>query len=365
MKNLGLIIANLGRGGAEKIAYLIGEYLSSYYNVYVYHLCGDKPYFKFSEKVRVNHMNICKTFDNQYLRIFNKIIQANKLKKQFKKDKIDLLISFITDTNILVLLSNILYRAPLIICEHSIFQVNEKRSIISFARKILYPFATKVVVLTNLDKQNYIKFIKSKKLMVIPNPLKINNLYSKIKFENKSNIILAVGRFNKLKGFDKLVKAFAEIKNKKGYKLYIVGGQGNVNKLDLKPLIKELNLENEVVLPGFVNNIDELYMKAKIFVLSSEYEALPGVLIEAMSFGCACISFDCPYGPREIIENNVNGILVENQNIDDLSITLENLINNEEKQKYLSLNALKIKEKYEYNKIMSQWKNLIEEILAN
>jgi glycosyltransferase involved in cell wall biosynthesis len=145
------------------------------------------------------------------------------------------------------------------------------------------------------------------------------------------------------------------------YKLLIVG-EGSERK-KFESLINRLNLNSKIFLEGRKTNVFEYYNRAKIFVLTSKHEFFSNVILETMSYGCAVVSFDCPYGPGEIIENEKNGILVENQNIDELAKNLQRLIDNKKLRDKLSKEAIKVREKYDIKKIANEWDKLIKEVI--
>jgi GalNAc-alpha-(1->4)-GalNAc-alpha-(1->3)-diNAcBac-PP-undecaprenol alpha-1,4-N-acetyl-D-galactosaminyltransferase len=141
--------------------------------------------------------------------------------------------------------------------------------------------------------------------------------------------ILAVGRLNRLKGFDRLIKAFSHL-DQKDWKLAIIGEGSERNNLE--NLIYDLNLEAYISMPGRTKAIEKWYKKSAIFVLSSRIEGFPNVLCEAMAYGCACVSFDCIAGPNEIITDKVDGYLVKNGDINALTAKMDFLINNSEEK---------------------------------
>ena len=121
-------------------------------------------------------------------------------------------------------------------------------------------------------------------------------------------VVLAIGRMKKVKDFSTLLAAFARLESRRSARL-IVLGEGALRK-SLLSFAQKLRISQNVDFPGFVENPYAFLAKADLFVLSSRHEALPTVLIEAMACGCPVVSTDCPYGPREILENGRLGALV-------------------------------------------------------
>ena len=126
--------------------------------------------------------------------------------------------------------------------------------------------------------------------------------------DRRCPVILAIGRMKKVKGFSTLLRAFARLLDRRLARL-IVLGEGRLRP-SLRSLARELGIAEQVDFPGFQENPYAFLAKADLFVLSSRYEALPTVLIEAMACGCPVVSTDCPFGPREILEDGRLGPLV-------------------------------------------------------
>lgn len=194
----------------------------------------------------------------------------------------------------------------------------------------------------------YLKKYYSKKtvIKVIPNPLRNVILYPNIKRENW---VLAVGRFgDPLKGFDRLIEAFAKIRSR-DWKLVFAGG--NEDGQYLKDKAADLGIIDRIIFLGQVKDIDKIYAQASIFVIPSRSEGYPNALCEAMAAGLPCISFDFISGPRDIITDGKDGIIVENGNIVALAEAIDLLIKNPEKREILGKSALKIRKRLEPGKI--------------
>jgi GalNAc-alpha-(1->4)-GalNAc-alpha-(1->3)-diNAcBac-PP-undecaprenol alpha-1,4-N-acetyl-D-galactosaminyltransferase len=172
----------------------------------------------------------------------------------------------------------------------------------------------------NFQKKYY---SKQTQIEVFPNLLRSVKKFEEIKREN---YILAIGRFGDyLKGFDQLLNAFSLIKDS-SWKLVFVGGSSE--NWEYKDLAKDLGVIDKIIFTGSLTDTDVWMAKASIFVIPSRSEGFPNALIEAMAAGLCVVAFNFQAGPNEIIENNVNGILVENGNIIELGDCLNKLISN-------------------------------------
>ncbi|MFO1040116.1 MAG: glycosyltransferase [Geminicoccaceae bacterium] len=131
--------------------------------------------------------------------------------------------------------------------------------------------------------------------------------------EGEPPVILAVGRIEPRKGFTTLLRAFAQVRERRPVRLVILGGMKNEaggHEQALLDLARQFGIEADLSLPGFRLNPFAYMARAAVFVLPSEYEGLPGVLIQALACGCPVVSTDCPTGPREILEGGRYGPLV-------------------------------------------------------
>jgi len=347
------IISSLGSGGAERVLTTLANYFSQNHEVIILTLSNEDSFYPLNKNVKHIKLNLMKDSKSIFETTFNTVKRIFVLKKVLKKLKTDINISFMTHTNILAIISSKLNGQKIIISERIAYDFYNSK-LINIMKKIFYPLSSFLIVQTNADKKHY-NYMKN--VEVIYNPLSISG--NVLDLSNKENIILAVGRLDKQKGFDNLIKAYSMVKT--DWKLFIAGA-GEERK-NLEHLINKLNLKDKVFLIGNQKNIFKWYNKASIFVLSSKKEGFPNVLIEAMACGCAVVSFDCPYGPNEIIENNVNGILVENQNIEKLSFAIQKLIDDKKLREKLSKEALKVENKYTLEKIAYKWEKIVKKVI--
>ena len=217
----------------------------------------------------------------------------------------------------------------------------------------------KFVVLTNEDR-GYCGNLPN--IEVIPNAaMHVSDAYSDVM--NKR--VIAVGRLDYQKGFDRLVQAWQLVRHTgkfTDWKLDIFG-QGEWREM-LQQMIDKAELQDSVRLNRPTKQIGEEYVKSDMLVMSSNYEGFPMVMIEAMACGLPVVSFDYKCGPKDIIQPGINGLLVPNGDIQALADAMMKVMEDEAYRKMLSLNARKVVDTYSEQAVMSQWIRLFTSITA-
>lgn len=216
----------------------------------------------------------------------------------------------------------------------------------------------RMACLTRGDAEEWHKHV-STKIIVIPNPL----TEMPILMNNKETHyrLISAGRIEDVKGFDRLIKAFAIISNNCPNWRIDIYGKGS-REYFLRELIAHFQLENRIAILPPTNNIYVEYLNSDIYVLSSLHEGFGMVLLEAMSCGIPCIAFDCDYGPREIIEDRVSGLLVEDGNIDKLAQSILWMIEHQKERLEMGNKAHESMVKYNIDVIMPIWIRLFNEL---
>jgi glycosyltransferase involved in cell wall biosynthesis len=216
-------------------------------------------------------------------------------------------------------------------------------------------FFDKFIVLTEGNLSEW----KSNNLMVIPNSL-IFYPDRRALLENKK--VIAVGNHNYNKGYDLLLKIWAELSKKYPEWILEIYGNYNENKT-YQHLANELNISDSVVFHKPVIDIMCKYLDASIMVLPSRSEGFGMVLIEAMSCGLPCVSFDCPSGPRDIITNNEDGYLIENGNSELFSEKLKNLIESKSLRIQFGTQGRENVKRYKLYTILAKWDTLFKTLV--
>lgn len=217
----------------------------------------------------------------------------------------------------------------------------------------------KFVVLTNEDRGYWGNLPN---IEVIPNAaMHVSDAYSDVM--NKR--VIAVGRLDYQKGFDRLVQAWQLVRHTgkfTDWKLDIFG-QGEWREM-LQQMIDKAELQDSVRLNRPTKQIGEEYVKSDMLVMSSNYEGFPMVMIEAMACGLPVVSFDYKCGPKDIIQPGINGLLVPNGDIQALADAMMKVMEDEAYRKMLSLNARKVVDTYSEQAVMSQLIRLFTSITA-
>lgn len=211
------------------------------------------------------------------------------------------------------------------------------------------------IVLTKNDYDEWKDMVTQ--IEIIPNP--ISHIPAK-QSSLKEKRIISVGRLTYQKGFDMLISVWGIVGKKyPDWTLTIYGNGDDLNYLN--DLIAAKGVNN-IFIHAAVPDIYDKYLESSIYVMSSRYEGFGLVLIEAMSCGIPCVSFDCPHGPGEIIIHNENGILTENGNVEKMAENISYLIEHEDERIRMGIKAKESIRRYQKDDIMKLWVDLFEKL---
>jgi len=219
-----------------------------------------------------------------------------------------------------------------------------------------YPGLDALVVLTGQDLRDYREALGvATRLAQIPNALPSLNGPAPSLTEP---IVLAAGRLTRQKGFDRLIRAFASVARDHPDWTLRICGRGP-KRAALERMIAEHQLSNNAELLPAVANLQDQMASASLFVLSSRFEGLPMVMLEAMRAGLPIVSFDCPTGPGEVIENGKDGVLVPEGDVDGLAKAISELIEDDERRRRYGEAAMAKATAYSLSAVGPLWDTLL------
>lgn len=242
--------------------------------------------------------------------------------------------------------------------EHSNFIIGKKFGMRWRGRRIACKKFDAVVVLTDQDLELYQKGIRKIRSGIcrIYNPVYQGKLSSA--YDKDSRILLSCGALIEQKGFDYALEVAALVFQKQPDWKWLIYGEGPERK-KLETLISQKKLENHVFLKGYADNIDEIYQKSALFVLTSRYEGFCMVNLEAAQMGIPVVAFDFYCGPGEIIADGINGYLIENFDIREMAEKILYLIEHPQKRVRMSAECENSLEKFSLEKIMESWCSIV------
>lgn len=347
------------KGGAERIISEKANYLCSKYHheiniISIYH--DEKPMSYSLEKgVKFISLDIPFTTKSKWrlLTLLHRIFTMLKIIVKFQKN--------INQINPDIIFYSMSLGAILLpLCKTKAKKIYESHLGRSFTpyHQLFYPMekaADKVICLTKEDASEY---KHAKEVHVIPNFINIPSQ----KVENYGvKRAIAVGRLEYQKGFDILIKTWSlVIKEQPEWHLDIYG-EGNCRK-QLEHLISTLQLNDSITLCGRKDNLQDLYPRYSLHIMSSRYEGLAMTLIEAQSFGLPSVTFDFKYGVRDVIKNKYNGIIVPQNNMDLFAKAIIHMISSKNLREEYGIHALSIAKKFYRESIITKWINLIDDI---
>lgn len=353
-------IGNLRKGGAERVVATLSNKLVEKNEVIIITTTDEKVEYSLDKSIKLFSL---KNFDGNKNPLVKNIIYLKRLKDYIKEIDPDIILGFLPEPSYRLLILKPFIKSPVIISDRNDPKIEYASLKSRTIMKFLYKRADGFVFQTDEARDYFCKKIQDKSI-VIANP--VDDRFLKTKYVGyKSTEFINVGRLNEQKNQILLIESFKDvIKKYPNYKLLIYG-EGSL-KNELSMYIKDNKLNNNVKLCGNVDDIDNILKDKKGFILSSKYEGMPNALMEAMAVGVPCISTDCPCGgPRELIKNNINGLLVKSNDKNELVSAMYKIIENDKMCKKIAMSAKKNMNNYSCDKIVSKWFEFMKEVYKN
>ena len=364
-----LVTPSLFCGGAERVVVSLAEgfQLDGHQVTVITGTEKNTDFYQLPPGVKRIPLGIMGISKNPLDAIRSNLKRVSALRKAIKSSEPDIVMAHLTETNILTVLATLRTKYPVLITEHCDPNLISYGRFWETLRRLVYPFATKLVNVSQ-GVEDYFTWMPKRKKAVIYNPFFVSkNASSEIEIPEGVNTerkwIMSMGRLTNQKGFDILLKAFAKVALKYRDWQLIILGEGELRS-ELEALKAKLGLKEQVVLPGRVKNPFLLMKRAQFFVMSSRFEGFPMAHGEAMLCGLPVIATDCPSGPRELIRDGIDGILIPNEDESALAMAIERLISNPEERAQFAKSAPEVGTRFSLEKIIQDWTKLSDRAIA-
>lgn len=348
---LTFVIGALTLGGAERtLAFLAKHFMERGHAVSVVTLYSpEKDFYALPSKMNRKTLGMTRP-----AQIFH---QFPLLRRTILSTEPEVIISFLDKMNVMTLTSMWGTEVPVIVCERTDPSGYSIGPIWDQLRWWTYRAATGIVVQSKGTADYFLPKLKDK-ISIIPNP--VTRPASSDRLPDTSlpkPCMVGMGRLVAEKRFDLLIRAFAQIKDQYPEWTLVILGEGPLRG-ELERLRDAVGLAHRLLLPGRAQNPDDLLKQADLFVLSSSVEGFPNALCEAMACGLPVIATDCPSGPREIVRDGIDGLLVPNQDEAALSKAMDRLMSKEEERRRLAARAVEVVDRFGVEKVAEMWEAL-------
>jgi glycosyltransferase involved in cell wall biosynthesis len=361
VEKLIIFIGSLRGGGAERVCVTLSNELASKgaeIDLVVLNLDRAIWHTELSDKVNLVNLKVAHTRGAFFA-----------YKKYLKKVDPKIILSFNSQISVVLIVLRLMFRLKFTLFSRNINYLSISRNasrnfwnayVVKISTKLLYPMSDCIIAQCEAMKTDLVETlrIKESKIVVINNP--VNRKFESLSGSQRSAILsgqdylLCIGRLDRQKSFHYAITAFSRIAQKhQALRLKIVGKGALESKL--REQVIALGVADRVDFEGFQGDITPYYLSAKATVLTSLYEGFPNVLVESLAMGIPIVSFDCSSGPSEIVQNGVNGYLVEYKNVDHLEQCLSRVVNH----KFCQKRIRKTSAKFSTNKIIEKYINVL------
>ncbi|MCA1439302.1 glycosyltransferase family 4 protein [Ensifer sp. IC4062] len=356
-----IVVSALGAGGTEHVVSLVANHwtrLGCAVTVITLEEPTAKPYYELDPRISINRLGLPNQRASKLQATWLVLKRIHRLRSAIQRSRPDFVLSFLTRTNVLTLLATTGLALPVVVSERNNPALQPFGPFWKWLQLLLYPRAFGLVTMTK-GALDYFPSAVRRKGWVIANAVDLP-----IGWQNRrgNNILTAVGRLTRQKGFDLLLEAFAKIASKRPEWKLVIWGEGNARK-ELEALRDALGLTDRVEMPGVTERSGLWLETADVFVLSSRYEGWGIALLEAMAAGVPVVSFACEWGPTDMVRHGEDGILVSSGDVNALAEALANVLGDGALRMRLAANAKASAKRYSSEHILSQWDALASSAL--
>lgn len=367
MKKIGFLINSLGKGGAERVVLNLAQhfYRQGYEVLLVTSRRMPNEYaVGFPAKRRMLEEEAARAAKGRLSRIPARILALRRI---WREEKPQVIVSFIGKLNLYAMLSSRGLSIPVFLSVRS-DPAREYPSALQYRLACMLFCRAGGVAFQTREAMEYFPPKVRARARVLGNPLDVHFLKARYEGERRDEIVMA-GRLDANKNHAMAIRAFARLCQdfpEEKLVIYGAGVEGSDTEPELRRLTAELGVSGQVVFAGVRENLYECMERSRIFVLASFYEGMPNALLEAMALGLCVIATDCPcYGPRAVIEDGKNGLLIPVGDEEALTEALRKVLENPALAETLGKNAGRIQKRLEPERVCGEWQAWIEDGCKN
>lgn len=347
-------IGDLSFGGAERVLSILSGTFADSFEEVIYLLWTTTPdCYKIDSRIRIARLP-------EISMESKKIKNIKSFRRFVEAESPDLIVSFLTPFNMLILLSGVAARYKVIVCERNDPNNIKGGWIMRIIRNHLYRKAKLCLMQTEHEKNGYPKYIRTKS-RVIYNPVNMSEHYRGCALKTeKEDLIVSVGRLHHQKNQAMIIKMMQRLHPIFPKCKLVIYGEGELRD-ELEKMISDMKLGDVVLLPGSSPRVWDNIIRAKCFILSSDYEGMSNALIEAMCLGLPVISAKVS-GATDLIQDGVNGVLIDVRDENALFDSTVRLLKNPDYAKSLAMQAVKVYDKLSLDTIGREWVRVMKEV---
>jgi len=364
-----IFIHCMGSGGAERVAANLTNYWADkgwdITVVTVAPLSWD--FYTLQPTVRRVTLELVSDSGNVLVGLWQNLRRIAALRQVLRQVRPDIALGMMTEANVLLALAS--WGMPNLCsigAEHTYPPKQRLEYSWKNLRRYTYGLLNIVTVLTNEGADWIKRNTDAKRVEVIPNavfwplPIKEPRILPNVICQPGRKILLAIGRLDMVKGYDRLIEAFGSLSDKHPDWDLVILGEGDL-RTTIEEQVQRSGLEKRIFIPGRAGNVGEWYETADLYVMSSRHEGFPNTLVEAMAYGLSAVSFDCDTGPRDIIRHEVDGLLVPSDDVVSLTLAIDRLMSDPVERQRFALRAVEVRSRFSMERIMGMWQGLFEE----
>lgn len=358
------VVSGMRLGGAERVVSMLANHWASIgWAVQIATIDtpkGEPSFFELHPDVHFETLDLAGSVSH-WPRKTRLIGQMLKLRRAMLRWKSDVVIGVVDGASCQAIMAMLGSSTPVLAAEHTNPFIHQLTPKSDRRRRAMYPKAASVVCLLPRHVEFFPEDVR-RRASVIPNPIvPVPRPAGASEDAERPKRVVALGRLAPEKAFHKLISAFASVADRHPDWTLDIWGEGP-ERPRLEALVEELGLAGRVRLPGATKDVYSVLYASDLFVLSSEYEGLPMALCEALASGLPVVSFDCETGPREILREGVDGLLIPAGDVEALGSTMNRLMSDDAERKRMAARAPEILERFGIDEVTRQWTSLFERV---